>query len=309
MKVFTKNEYSLLRSIIVGSANQSSWPLNDLAFDNAIESSNVEGTLTKGLLPTQIIKEAEEDLEKLVEVLEKNKVKVYRPQLNEPNWSYSARDILLSVGKNIIECPTQYLSRRDEAKFYQHVKASAITDGCKWIKAPEPNTDDDPMFDAANICKFDDKLLYLVSSTGNRAGAEWLQQQVGTEFEVIMWEGVYASAHIDSTIASLNKNTIMLNASRVSYNNLPLFLRQHRKIWINDIVARDFYQFPFASKWIGLNVLSIDPETIIVDSIQTKLIERLKDARFKVIELELRQSRTLGGGFHCVTCDLERECE
>ena len=307
MRISTKNEYGNLKSIIVGSAKHLSWPLNDLAFDNAIESSNIEGTLTKGLLPTQIIKEAEEDLGKLVEVLEENKVKVYRPQLNEPNWSYSARDILLSVGKNIIECPTQYSSRKDEAKFYQHVKESAIKDGCKWIESSAPKTDSDPMFDAANICKFNDKLLYLVSSTGNQAGAEWLQQQVGTEFEVITWEGVYSSAHIDSTIASLNKNTIMLNASRVNYNNLPLFLRQHRKIWINDIVARNFHQFPFASKWIGLNILSINPETVIVDKIQTKLIEQLRNEKFQVIELELRQSRTLGGGFHCVTCDLERE--
>ena len=130
---------------------------------------------------------------------------------------------------------------------------------------------------------------------------------MSTDFEVIIWEDVYAFAHIDSTIASLNKNTILLNASRVSYNSLPLFLRQHRKIWINDIVARDFHQFPFASEWIGLNILSINPETVIVDRIQTKLIERLKDTGFRVIELELRQARTLGGGFHCVTLDLERE--
>jgi len=309
MKVFTKNEYSPLKNIIVGSAKQSAWPVDDSAFNKSIEDSNVKGTLTKGPLPIQIIKEAEEDLEKLVDILEKNKIKVYRPLINEPNWSYSARDILLSVGNMIIECPTQYYSRKNEAKFYQHVKESAIKDGCKWITSSFPETDKDPMFDAANVCKFNDKLLYLISSTGNRAGAEWLQQQVGTEFEVIMWEGVYASAHIDSTIISLNKNTIMLNASRVSYTNLPLFLREYKKIWINDIIDKSFYQFPFASKWIGLNVLSINQETVIVDSIQKKLIERLKDEKFQVIELELRHARTLGGGFHCVTCDLEREKE
>ena len=309
MKVFTKNEYSPLKSIVVGSSKQLAWPFDDSAFDQSIQSSTFNGTLTLGPVPAHIIKEAEEDLEKLVDVLEKNKVKVYRPVIDKPNWSYSARDILLSVGNNIIECPTQYSSRRDEAMFYQHVKQSTLKDGCKWIKAPTPETKDDPMFDAANICKFDDKLLYLVSSTGNQAGAEWLQQQVGTEFEVVVWKDVYAFAHIDSTIASLNKNTILLNASRVSYNNLPLFLRQHKKIWINDIVARDFHLFPFASKWIGLNILSIDPETVIVDQIQIKLIERLRDAGFKVIESALRHSRTLGGGFHCVTLDLERECE
>ncbi len=307
MKIFTKNEYGPLKSIIVGRAKSLAWPSNDEAFDQCIKSSKFCNEFKGDLIPEFIQKQTEEDLEKLVNTLEKYKVEVYRPIINQTNWSYSARDILLSVGSKIIECPTKYISRRHEANFYNHVKDSAIKDGCKWIKAPAPENDDDPFFDAANVCKFDDKLLYLVSSTGNRAGAEWLQTQVDNEFEVVIWEDVYAFAHIDSTIISLNKNTIMLNSSRVSYNSLPLFLRNHHKIWINDVVSRDFFQFPFASKWIGLNILSIDPETVIVDSIQKKLIERLQDAKFKVIELELRHSRTLGGGFHCVTCDLERE--
>jgi scyllo-inosamine-4-phosphate amidinotransferase 1 len=303
MKVFTRNEYSPLRSIIVGSAQQSAWPINDSAFDASIASSTYKGIPIPGLLPNQFVQEAEEDLNQLVDTLEREGITVYRPTITQPNWSYSARDILLTVGNQVIECPTPYSSRANELDLYPALNS------VKRIRAPRPQTKDDPMFDAANVCKFDDKLLYLLSSTGNRTGAEWLQQQVGTDFEVIVWGDVYAFAHIDSTIVSLNKNTIMLNASRVSYNSLPLFLRQHRKIWINDVIARTFYQFPFASKWIGLNILSIDPETVIVDKIQTGLIERLKDAGFRVIELELRHSRTLGGGFHCVTLDLERECE
>jgi N-dimethylarginine dimethylaminohydrolase len=307
MKISTRNEYGALKSIIIGSAKNASWPCDDTAFAESIAASTFDGRLAPGPLPKNIIAEAEQDLDRLAETLAREKVKVYRPIINEHNWCYSARDIILSAGNKIIECPTKYSSRRNEAKFYQHVKQEALQDGCTWIESPAPITKDDPMFDAANICKFDDKLLYLISSTGNRAGAEWLQQQVGTEFEVIVWKDVYAFAHIDSTITSLDKNTILLNASRVSYNSLPLFLRQHRKIWINDVVERDFYQFPFASKWIGLNILSVDPETVIVDSIQIKLIEQLKDLGFRVIELEMRHSRTLGGGFHCVTLDLERQ--
>ena len=57
-----------------------------------------------------------------------------------------------------------------------------------------------------------------------------------------------------------------------------------------------------------MNVLSINPETIMVDPIQTNLIDQLKKEKFKVIPVGLRHSRTLGGGHHCVTCDLEREC-
>lgn len=302
MKIYTQNEYSTLKSVIVGSAKFATWPIDDAAFSKSISDSTFDTKLTPGPLPTNIVEEAEKDLDRLAEVLEKEQVKVYRPVIDQPNWSYSARDILLTVGNQIIECPTPYSSRANESELYPCLKNAE----CEWIRAPRPLTEDDPRFDAANVLKFDDKLLYLVSGTGNEAGAEWLQQQVGTDFEVIVWKDVYAFAHIDSTIASLNENTILLNASRVSYNSLPLFLRQHRKIWVNDVVPRDFHQFPFASKWIGLNILSINPETVIVDCIQKKLIEQLKEEKFRVIELELRHSRTLGGGFHCVTLDLER---
>jgi len=46
---------------------------------------------------------------------------------------------------------------------------------------------------------------------------------------------------------------------------------------------------------------------VIVDRYQTNLIQILESQKFTVIPLELRHSRTLGGGFHCVTLDLHRE--
>jgi glycine amidinotransferase/scyllo-inosamine-4-phosphate amidinotransferase 1 len=130
---------------------------------------------------------------------------------------------------------------------------------------------------------------------------------VGTEFEVIKWEGVYAFAHIDSTISSLNSNTILVNADRVREDTLPKFLRSHRKIWFSKCAERKFYRFPYASRWIGMNVLSVNPETVIMDPAQTYLKKQLMEAGFNVVDSEMRHSRTLGGGHHCVTCDLERE--
>jgi glycine amidinotransferase/scyllo-inosamine-4-phosphate amidinotransferase 1 len=70
---------------------------------------------------------------------------------------------------------------------------------------------------------------------------------------------------------------------------------------------RSFFHYPYASKWIGLNLLSIDPYTVIVDEIQKDLIKTLEKYNFTVIPKRLRHSRTLGGGFHCVTLDLLRE--
>jgi len=78
-------------------------------------------------------------------------------------------------------------------------------------------------------------------------------------------------------------------------------------LFVDDVVAQGFYEYPYASKWIGLNMLSIDPQTVIMDAAQTDLSDVLRnDMEIDVIPLTLRHSRTLGGGFHCVTLDLNR---
>jgi N-dimethylarginine dimethylaminohydrolase len=99
---------------------------------------------------------------------------------------------------------------------------------------------------------------------------------------------------------------VLLNGSRVNESNCPQVFRNWDKIYVDDVVPQDFYQYPYASKWIALNMLSIDANTVIVDAAQTKLIQTLESRGFTVIPHTLRHSRTLGGGFHCVTLDLVR---
>jgi glycine amidinotransferase/scyllo-inosamine-4-phosphate amidinotransferase 1 len=229
---------------------------------------------------------------------------------------------LLVIDDMVIECPTPTISRQNEFRAFDTIRRQAIKDGARWIAAPRPRmlegdyytrdgrvhlTNNVPMFDAANVLRFGDKILYLVSSSGNEAGADWLQSVLGNSHEVIKWTDVYAFSHIDSTLAILNRDTILANATRVNQRNIPEFLRHCKVIWVEDMVPRGFDGFPFASKWIGVNVLSVDPETVVVDSIQRPLIQQLNSQGFKTIELPLSHSRTLGGGFHCTTLDLRRD--
>ena len=302
MKVSTRNEYSKLKSVLLGSVENFAWPEHDYEFDRGIARSTYHKTLESKTLPDWVISQATEDLDRLECVMQDHDVAVHRPTVQQKHWAYSARDILLPVGDMIIQCPTPFVSRADEIKLYPFLE------DWKVIKAPRPNSLDDACFDAANVLKMDDKLLYSVSHSANEAGAAWLQQQVGYDFEVFKWQVVdHEITHIDSTILSLNKNTVLLNASRVKEHQLPQFMRDYKKIWVDDVVPRDFHRFPYASKWIGMNVLSLDPETIVVDEIQTRLIGKLTASGFKIITTPMRQSRTLGGGLHCVTCDLQRE--
>jgi glycine amidinotransferase/scyllo-inosamine-4-phosphate amidinotransferase 1 len=146
--------------------------------------------------------------------------------------------------------------------------------------------------------------LFLESASGNRAAYEWLCQNVpNIKIEICNF---YSGVHIDSTIVPLREGLVLLNAGRVNENNCPAVFENWEKIYVSDVVSQEFYQYPYASKWIALNMLSIDQQTVIVDRNQRDLIKMLESKKFTVIPLELRHSRTLGGGFHCVTLDLVR---
>jgi N-dimethylarginine dimethylaminohydrolase len=160
------------------------------------------------------------------------------------------------------------------------------------------------ILDAANTLRLNDKMLFLESASGNKAAYNWLCDQL-PEVDIELCN-FYAGVHIDSTIVALREGLVMLNASRVKPESVPRVFEHWDKIWVDDVVAQGFYEYPYASKWIAMNMLSVDPHTVIVDRHQTDLIRTLERWNFTVIPWELRHSRTLGGGFHCVTLDLER---
>lgn len=335
MKISTRNEYDRLKSVILGRPHGANWPTGDIFFDRLADLNTHSGKISKGPISGSVIKEANDDLLRMKDLLEDNDVKVFRPEILDYKrtvthyehmtsgmHSYSPRDLILTVGNMAIECPTPFVSRYREFDAYDVIKQEAMRDGCRWIAAPrarmEPAecvmgmnkiklTERYPIFDAANVLKFNDKLLYMKTSTSNYIGAKWLQKVVGNEFEVIVWDKVYTHSHIDSTLTSLKKDLVMINASRVqNTNQLPDFLKSYRKIWLHDMADGSFSQFPYASKWIGMNILSIDEETVMIDPVQKDLVKQLRAEGFNCIEVPLTQSRTLGGGHHCVTCDLER---
>jgi N-dimethylarginine dimethylaminohydrolase len=162
------------------------------------------------------------------------------------------------------------------------------------------------ILDAANICRLGNDWVYLESDSGNSAAYEWLCEQ----YPKINIEKVnfYAGVHIDSTIVPLRSGLAICNKPRVkSKRYLPPCMKDWEIIWVEDVTAQVFYQYPYASKWIGLNMLVVNPTTVIMDTGQLELSKILEKKGFTVIPHTLRHSRTLGGGHHCVTLDTWRE--
>ena len=297
------NEWSPLKKIIVGDATNANWPVNDPVFKLEGEKTTWKETpVPRGPVLQRIIDEANEDLDDLATTLISMGVEVIRPepmnfQTHDGMYNYCPRDRLLVYGDTIVDPAMMYPCRNMELQCYHDVVDSAPN----YLHMPR---NEGMILDAANVARLGDKMLFLESASGNRAAYEWLCQQFpDVEIELCNF---YAGVHIDSTIVPLREGLVMLNASRVNFDNVPRVFDGWQKIWINDVVAQDFYQYPYASKWIAMHMLVVDPHTVICDADQPELISTLRAYRFEVIPKRLRHSRTLGGGFHCVTLDLIR---
>ena len=301
----TSNEWDPLEAIIVGSASHANWPTADPVF--AQESSKTTWTETAvpaGPVPQWIIDEADRELDILSETLLRYGATVYRPQPMDfvelgGMYNYCPRDRLLVWGNTVVDCNMMYPCRNQEIKNYHRL----LDEAKNTLTMPR---DLGMICDAANICRLNDTWLFLESASGNRAAYEWLCEQ----FPQVNIElcNFYAGVHIDSTIVPLREGLVMLNASRVNPDNCPRAFDSWQKIWVTEdqIVAQDFYQYPYASKWIAMNMLVLDPETVILDAAQTQLITILKQHGIDSIPMTLSHSRSLGGGFHCVTLDTRR---
>jgi N-dimethylarginine dimethylaminohydrolase len=175
---------------------------------------------------------------------------------------------------------------------------------------PTPRNDE-PAFDAANVLRLGQDLIYLVSSTGNELGGQWLQIVLGETFRVHFLKDVYFGSHIDSTFVALRPGLMLCNPSRVNSETLPAILKQWEVIYSppmenTDRYAADYLSMSIGSDWIDMNLFSIHPGLVVVDRDQTALIRLLEQRGLDVVPLKLRHSKMLGGGFHCVTLDIRR---
>lgn len=301
--IYSYDEWSPLKRIVVGDATNANWPVHDPVFKlEGTKTTWKETPVPRGPVPQRIIEEANQDLDALATTLMSLGVEVVRPdplnfQVHDGMYNYCPRDRLLVYGSTIVDPAMMYPCRDMELQCYHHIVDAAE----HYYYMPR---NEGMILDAANVCRLGDKMLFLESPSGNRAAYNWLCD-VFPDVEIELCN-FYSGVHIDSTIVPLREGLVMLNASRVRPETVPQVFEKWQKIWVEDVVAQDFYQYPYASKWIAMNMLVVNPTTVICDQNQTELIAVLQKLGFEVIVHELRHSRTLGGGFHCVTLDLER---
>jgi len=302
--IYSNNEWSPLKRILIGSATNAHWPVKCPIFRKQEQTTLWKNTpVPSGSVSKEIINEANEDLENFSNILKSLDIIVERPtNLNfsefDGMYNYCPRDRILIVGDKIIDAPMLYSTRKKEIDAVSHLFSNDI------ISCNDPEV----IFDAANVCRIGKDILYLVSDSGNIKGAEWLSK-ILQDHNIHVLDNIYKGFHIDSTISVVREGLVVINADRINKKNLPDILKDWDIIYINgeDIVPQSFVNYPYASKYIALNFLTVNPNLVICDPNQTVLRKQLEGKKVETIGVNLRHSRTLGGGHHCVTLDLERD--
>lgn len=190
--------------------------------------------------------------------------------------------------------------------------------------------EEEVIFDAANIIRLGRDVLFLVSSTGNRKAVKWLQNLLGPDYCVHVTHA-YRSSHLDSTILPLRPGVVMLNGARVNEESCPEVFQGWDKLYFTQVAPVPEAEVKFhqsvripiyerlremgvvsslnhiSSPWAGLNVMSIDPKTVLVHDRQTAMISALEAKKFTVVPVRMRHCYTMLGGLHCSTLDVVRD--
>lgn len=141
----------------------------------------------------------------------------------------------------------------------------------------------------------------------------------------------YRSSHLDSTILPLRLGVVLLNGARVNEETCPSAFQDWDKLYFTEMAPVPETEVEFhksvripiyekllekgvastinhiSSPWAGLNVMSIDPKTVLVHDRQAEMIKMLESKKFTVVPVRMRHCYTMLGGLHCTTLDVVRD--
>ena len=230
------------------------------------------------------VPESVQDLDRLAEELTKLGIEVVRP-MNRPTdyYNFCPRDLATIIDTKAIVAPMSLQSRKDD---YKNIESELKN----IYYVPNDQGDNNynlesignkdilalnefyPKFDAANLIRANDEILYLVSNSGNKTGALYLQELLGNDYKVRTLEGVYSYMHIDSTVAFLREGLLLLNPSRIPDKRiLPAPFNTWDAIYCPEPVDIGYTQYNNASPWVNVNLLSLSDKLVVVEEHQDNL--------------------------------------
>ncbi|MBN9415654.1 MAG: amidinotransferase [Candidatus Eremiobacteraeota bacterium] len=339
------NEWDPLEEIIVGRLDGAVIPSNHISINISVPRRvRPLFSLFAGIrYPGFMVKPAEREIERLIEVLRGEGVTVRQPDpldgrqwIRTPYWKSRGfctacpRDGFLVVGDEIIETPMPWRCRHFEGLAYRKLFQEYHRYGARWTSAPRPSLKDDlydfnftvpkdhepmryviteaePVFDAADFTRCGRDIFVTRSNVTNLSGIDWLRQHLGEDYRIHILESKCRQPmHIDSTFIPLGPGKVMVNPDFIDVDRLPPILKKWDVLQAPRPDKAPGQIISLCSAWLSMNTLMLDHKRIIVEHHQKSMIRALKDWGLEPIPLPFTSFAPFGGAFHCATLDIRR---
>ena len=331
-------------------------PPSEPALDAKVpEDSDMKGQW--GPRTAETVAKANEQLDNFARILESRGVRVDRPSafdfsrpLSTPDWDNPSafgcmppRDVILTVGKDMVEATMSYRCRFFEYLCYRPLLQKYFEDDPKMrhSAAPKPRmtdasyradylsdkigiekrlqwtaekffvtTEEEIMFDAADVLRFGKDLIVQHGFTTNLKGIDWLSRHFPNHrVRAANFPGDPYPIHIDATFTPIRPGLIINNPERRLPDDQRTFFT--RNDWQIIDAARPAHNSPpplcYSSVWLSMNVLMVDEKTVCVEASEVNQMEQFDKLGLEVLPIPFRDAYAFGGALHCATTDVYRE--
>jgi len=254
----------------------------------------------------------------------------------------NVRDNAIILGETIVETAPHIRARLFENDHLKPLFQGYFERGANWLAMPRPTlaagsldtayfdqlgidvsaalADEDAqpidgqglelVFDGAQCTRLGRDVLVNVANRNHALALRWLE----TNLPHLRFHRLDAMAdnHTDSIVVPLRPGLMLLRSPQyLSY--LPPAMQSWEAIYPppSKVLESDYSDFgyvvPTASRYIDINVLSLGPDTVVVNSLYPELADLLESRGFTVVRVQHRHRRLFGGGFHCFTLDTRRD--
>jgi len=171
-------------------------------------------------------------------------------------------------------------------------------------------TEDEPLFDAADVGRFGKDLFVQRSTVTNASGMSWLRRHFPNHriHEVLFREA--HPMHIDATFVPVRPGLVISNRQRIPLTKdmVDLFrINDWEIVECAEPAHSEKAPLSYCSVWLSMNVLVLDSKTICVEASETAQMEQFDKLGFNVIPVPFWEVSAFGGGLHCATADVYRE--
>ncbi|MDR3245561.1 MAG: hypothetical protein LBT50_03920 [Prevotellaceae bacterium] len=257
----------------------------------------------------------------------------------------NVRDRILILGDNMIETTPCIRSRYLETDLLKEILYGYFQTGANWICMPRPVMTDasfdlsyinnqayksasrelisfkeknyydigiELLMDAANCLRLGKDIIINVADKNQYLAFQWLKRTLGHGFNFHKIDSL-TDNHIDSYIIIIRPGLLLLRNKSV-IDKLPEFMSNWDYIIAPEPTDDLFPNYEsdnliITSKYIDTNILSLNENTVIANSLNKNLIQSLEKRNINVIPVRHRHRRLFGGGFHCFTLDTNRDSE